>query len=95
MRAHLLAMFAVVVIHFLVPASAYGWKAVAYGGRSNCVVDCGGPAYIPLGAPAVLCGLLAFVAILYWMSRLQKYETISLTCKHCGRPTRGLKCPFH
>ena len=82
-------------IHMLVPASAYGWKAVAYGGRSDCVVDCGGPAYVPLGATAVLCGLIAFVAILYWMGRLQKYETISLTCKDCGRQTRGLKCPFH
>ena len=39
--------------------------------------------------------MIAFVAILYWMGRLQKYETISLTCNDCGRPTRGLKCPFH
>ena len=88
-------MFAMIVMPVLVPASAYGWKAITYGGRSSCVVDCGGPAYIPLGSPAVLCGLIAFVAILYWIGRLQKYETISLTCNDCGRPTRGLKCPFH
>ena len=88
-------MFVVAVIPCLVPASAYGWRAVIHGSRSNCVVDCGGSAYIPLGAPAVICGLLAFVAILYLIGRLQKYETISLTCKDCGRPTRGLKCPFH
>ncbi len=42
-----------------------------------------------------MCGVAAFVAILYWMGRLQKYETISMTCRRCGRPTRGLKCPFH
>lgn len=95
MKAGLIGVFAAFVMTILVPASAWGWKAVAYGGQSSCIVDCGGNAYVPLGAPAVMCGVAAFVAILYWMGRLQKYETISMTCRRCGRPTRGLKCPFH
>ena len=74
---------------------AWAWKALAYHQSNSCIVDCGGPAYLPIGFPVVIFGGIMAMMIFYWMHRLHKYETISLTCNDCGRPTRGLKCPYH
>jgi len=79
------------------PSTAFGWKSIASLYEEDCIVNCiDGPASIdsskPMNFILLAMGSLVVLGLYIRSSRLGKYETFSMKCKHCGKNTRGLKC---
>jgi hypothetical protein len=81
-----------------VPGTAFGWKSISSMYEQDCDFACiqsSSGIYNSTPMNFILLGGAAFIALgLY--SKFRKvglYETFSLNCKNCGKPTNGLKCP--
>ena len=82
------------------PSTAFGWKSVAHlYNEVECIVDCNyDHESIDSAQPTnyILLGMMSLVGVglIIKLKKLGKNETFSITCKHCGRCTRGLKCVY-
>jgi len=91
----IVALFLAAVI--FAPSTAFGWKSVANLYEVECIVDCNyDHVSIDSAQPTnyILLGMMSLfgVGLFIKFKKLGKNETFSITCKHCGRCTRGLKC---
>lgn len=81
------------------PSIAFGWKSTASLYEVECIVNCNyDHESIDSVTPTnfILLGMasLTGIGLLIKLKNLGKNETFSITCKHCGRCTRGLKCVY-
>ena len=81
------------------PSTAFGWKSVAHLYEVECIVDCNyDRESIDSAQPTnyILLGMMSLVGVglIIKLKKLGKNETFSITCKHCGRCTGGLKCVY-
>ena len=87
----------ILAVVIFAPSTAFGWKSVANLYEVECIVDCKyDNESIDSAQPTnyILLGMMSLlgVGLIIKLKKLGKNETFSITCKRCGRCTRGLKC---